>query len=95
MTRKREKTETRLIYCDFFAQHSILDNFSRVKVVKILNPSQKMIKVPTQSTPQIFGIFRLNPQKNCRGQGKLTIITPRNSFQATPQKTSFTAGCGY
>ena len=35
MTRKREKNPERgRIYCDFFAQHSILDNFSRVNVVK-------------------------------------------------------------
>ena len=49
-----------------------------------------MIKVPTQNTPQIFGIF--TPQTNCRDQKKLTVITPRNSFQATAQKTSFTGG---
>ena len=40
----------------------------------------------TQNTPQIFEIFHLTPQKNCRDQRKLTIITPRNCFQATPQK---------
>ena len=34
MTRKREKNRNGRIYCDFFAQHSILDNFSGVNVVK-------------------------------------------------------------
>ena len=64
MARKREKTETGRIYCDFFAEHLILDNFSRVNVVKMLNPSQKIMKVPMQNTPpQIFGFFCLAPQK--------------------------------
>ena len=96
MARKREKTETGRIYCDFFAEHLILDNFSRVNVVKMLNPSQKIMKVPMQNTPppRYLNFFAL-PLKNCRDQRKLTIITPRNSFQATPQKTSFTGGCGY
>ena len=30
-TEKRKGTETGRIYCDFFAQHSVLDNFSRIK----------------------------------------------------------------
>ena len=59
---------------------------STVNVVKILNPSHKKIKVPTQNTPQVFEFFHLTPQKKCRDQRKLTIITPRNCFQATPPK---------
>ena len=86
MIRKREKNRKGTYLLRFFAQHSILDNFSRVNVVKILNPSQKKVKVPTQNTPQIFEIFHLTPQKNCRDQRKLTIVNPRNSFQATLRK---------
>ena len=51
-----------------------------------------MDQIPTQNTLQIFEIFHLTPQKNCKDQRKLTIITPRNSFQENPQKTSFTGG---
>ena len=90
---KRKKTETGRIYCDFFAQHSILDNFSRVNVVKILNPSQKMIKMPTQNTPEIFGIFCLTPQKNCRDQRiNADNHNPQKFLLSNPSENSFTGG---
>ena len=90
---KRKKTETGRIYCDFFVQHSILDNFSRVNVVKMLNPSQKMIEMPTQNTPEIFGIFCLTPQKNCRDQRiNADNHNPQKSLLSNPSENSFTGG---